>query len=243
MKDLFIVFILICGVCLNSQAITPLNSMPSKTTIGKPDSVIIHNHYYTELSYIYDFSVTFKRYPNPRYLDSCVIQVKIISKANNKIIDSLSVSSIFFYDSVFLTRDDVRSFITGYNEKNEVLDNNYGNLIIADLNFDSKEDIVVVNDCVEGGGPYYNYYIQNTNGKFVLDKYLTKRMIFFPSIIDVPKRTLITYVHAGVCCLGEHTYILDEIGSWDEIDTVFIDVGAENEKIEKAEREKENAGK
>jgi hypothetical protein len=53
----------------------------------------------------------------------------------------------------------VRSYLTGKNEKSLVMDNDYGNLIVADFNFDKKDDIAIVKDAGGNGGPLYAFYL------------------------------------------------------------------------------------
>ncbi len=103
------------------------------------------------------------------------------------------------------------------------LDNDFGDLVVADLNFDSREDFAMIKDSGGNGGPVYNFYIQNESGEFILDKFLTEKMEFFPTRIVKSNRTLITKVHANVCQVGEHTYQLDvKLNKWKQIKHRFI---------------------
>ena len=97
-------------------------------------------------------------------------------------------------------------------------------MIIADLNFDSKEDIAVINDCANSG-MLYNYYIQDNFRKFKLDSFLTDSMIYFPSEINKNNKTLLTRLTAGVCGLGEHKFRLNqETHKWSEISHKIINI-------------------
>jgi hypothetical protein len=89
-------------------------------------------------------------------------------------------------------------------------------MVICDLNFDHKDDIAIICNSGGNGGPAYNYYLQGLNKTFNIDKYLTDTMSYFPAKINAKNRTLVTYVLAGVCCLGEHTYKLDGTNKWTE---------------------------
>jgi len=51
-------------------------------------------------------------------------------------------------------------------------------------------------------------------------------MTYFPSKIEKKTKALVTYVHAGVCGLGEHVYLLDRAGGdqWKQKSHRIIDV-------------------
>ncbi len=91
----------------------------------------------------------------------------------------------------------------------EPLDNYYGDLIIADFNFDDKEDIAVIKDSGGSSGALYNYYIQNKDGKFLFDKFLSIKMESFPTVFNAKTRTLTTLVLAGANRVAKTTYRLN----------------------------------
>lgn len=110
------------------------------------------------------------------------------------------------------------SYSTKYNSNRPFRDNYFGDIVIADLNFDSKDDIALMREYGGNGGPLYSYFIQTRDNKFVLDEFLTDSVIYFPSNIDKSKHRLITYVHAGACCVGEHIYHFDKTtNEWNQI--------------------------
>ena len=50
-------------------------------------------------------------------------------------------------------------------------------------------------------------------------------MVFFPSQINKNNKTLVTYVHAGVCWIAEHIYGYNDItGKWSEKSHKIIDI-------------------
>ena len=103
------------------------------------------------------------------------------------------------------------------------MDNDYGSLIVADFNFDGREDVAIKNDSGGNGGPLYNYYLQNAKGIFVIDDFLTNTVQFFPSEINSLKKYLVTTVHATATQLSETTYRLDTAtGQWKKINQRFI---------------------
>jgi hypothetical protein len=69
-------------------------------------------------------------------------------------------------------------------------ENDFGDLIIVDLNFDGKEDIAIKREEGGNGGPLYNFYIQSKNREFILDKYLSNEMSYFPDYLDSKEKTL-----------------------------------------------------
>ena len=110
------------------------------------------------------------------------------------------------FSSDFDICKDVRSYVTGFHAKTQAADNNFGNLIVTDLNFDGREDFAVKRGSGGNGGPFYDYYIQSRNGKFIRQNFLSDEMVFFPSKINKSRQMLTTYVHAGACALSEHIY-------------------------------------
>ncbi|KGO86597.1 hypothetical protein Q765_10255 [Flavobacterium rivuli WB 3.3-2 = DSM 21788] len=170
-----------------------------------------------------DFTISVKRFKvNNRNIDSCKITVEVKHKLSPKK-QIINFSSGYMFSNDFTDCKDVRSYITGIGKNAEVLDNAYGDFIVADFNFDGKEDFAVKNDSGGNGGPFYNYYLQDTKGIFVLDSFLTNTMIYFPSIIDKKHKTLVTLVHANAVSVSESTYQFTfETGKWKEIKNRII---------------------
>jgi len=193
--------------------------------IEKIDSNIIIECIQRDLSNSFDFRIKFKRifFKNGDN-DSCIIKVFILDKKTQKDVDSILITSRLMYENVFKNCDNFRSFITGKNKNKEAPDNDFGEFIIADLNFDSKDDIAIINDSGGNGGVFYNFYIQGENNTFTLDKYLTDSMVYFPSEMIKKKKMLITYVHAGVCGLGEQKYIYNSTNTWRMISHKIINI-------------------
>ncbi|MEI7597569.1 MAG: hypothetical protein WCK02_17620 [Bacteroidota bacterium] len=216
MKLFYLFFIFLFCSCSNNKPVDNEKvkrsySIASEQKTIKWDSLIAKKITYTDLSYLNIFEVNFKRMTNiDDCHDSCVVSVKIIDKKSKNLVDTLEITSAYFFDDVFCNNNRARSYITEKNFKMQAVDNNYGDLIIADLNFDEKEDIAVINDSGGNGGPFYSYYIQGVDNKFHLDKFLTDSMIFFPSKIIPKKSMLITYVHAGACGVSENKFKFDK---------------------------------
>lgn len=170
---------------------------------------------YTNLSKIYDYTTSVTRFKiKGQAADSCRITVQVIGKITGKK-QLITVSSDYMYGVDFIECKDVRSYSTGVNRNNKVNDHDYGNLVIADINFDGREDFAVKNDSGSNGGPYYSFYVQDAMGTFKLDKFLTDTMVYFPDAINIKSKTLITLVRANTMQQNETTYLLDEkSGKW-----------------------------
>lgn len=190
------------------------------------DSVSTFNCELNNLSKYFNIKVHLNRFTSKAEKhDSCEVKLLIVDKASKKINDSINVYSHFYYSAHFVDCDKVMSYSTKLNIDRQIVDNNHGDIIIADLNFDNKDDIIVVNDIGGNGGTSYSYFVQNSNKKFTLDSYLTDSITYFPSKIDPIKKTLTTYVHAGVCGLGEHIHKFDSTNKqWREKSSRIIDI-------------------
>ncbi|MEM6265713.1 MAG: hypothetical protein AAGI38_24645, partial [Bacteroidota bacterium] len=148
------------------------------------------------------------RYPN-NFLDSCVIRVRPIVKKTRQQLDEIEIISTYLFSDAFTNCDDSRSYSTGVNSDDFAGDNDYGDFIVAEINFDGKEDFVVKRNSGGNGGPEYEYYIQKGNGEFTRDSFLSDSMRFFPNAFNSSGRQLTTVVHASAGYFGQTTYELD----------------------------------
>ncbi|MBO9683018.1 MAG: hypothetical protein J7502_10185 [Flavisolibacter sp.] len=165
----------------------------------------------TKLSNQFDIAIDFKRYVDTTEIDQMnFLQVVIKDKSSKTVIDSFSIKSSFIYSFMFLSCDSMTSYTTKFKADREIVDNYYGDVVVADFNFDGYDDIAVVNDGGGNGGPLYSFYLQSNDRKFIKDNFLTDLVSFFPSKFNSKDKTLATYVHAGVCGLGENIYKLDK---------------------------------
>jgi len=130
------------------------------------------------------------------------VLVYIIDQETNKEIQSIHIDAEYLFDDVFSNCTAVRSYVTGYNADADAMDNDYGDVVVANFNFDDREDLAVKYSSGGNGGPQYNYYIQTEQGGFKLNEFLTEQMIYFPTEIDAKRKRLINYVHANA--LGEN---------------------------------------
>jgi len=119
--------------------------------------------------------------------------------------------------------ESVKSLVTMKNMNKEAIDNYHGDLIIADLNFDSLEDFAIIKDSGGNSGAIYNFYIQDSVGNFYLDYFLTGKMQFFPSIIDSEKGTLTTLVTISAIEQCKSVYKFDTLTlSWTLSERIWI---------------------
>ncbi|WP_295712514.1 hypothetical protein [Mucilaginibacter sp.] len=125
---------------------------------------------------------------------------------DKKIQQRISFNTGLLFEDAYTSNKNARSYVTGVNKDTEVSDYDFGDLIIADLNFDEKEDIAIKYDSGGNGGPVYNFYLQDKTGNFKLSKYLTNRVCSFPFYIDNRHKTIATQIHANVSQEGRKTF-------------------------------------
>lgn len=157
------------------------------------------NCIHTNLSNKYNYQVVVKKHKirNELFRDA-VITLNIYQKKNNQLLQALDYKCDLMFEDVFKKCDATRSYITNYHRNMEVLDYDYGDLVIADLNFDGKEDIAIKHDSGGNGGPLYNFYLQDEKGKFKIDRYLTDTVWSFPKYFNAKRKTIATQIHANV---------------------------------------------
>lgn len=166
---------------------------------------------HNELSGQFDITVNFKRYTDTiEKQDSSFLTLYIKDKNSKSVIDSVNIISLSYYSFMFTSCDSVTSYSTKFKADREIADNYFGDIVVADLNFDGKDDIAVINDGGGNSGPLYGFYTQTSNKRFVIDRFLTDSVAHFPDRIQKSKRRLITLGRAGACCAGEHIYQLDK---------------------------------
>jgi len=122
------------------------------------------------------------------------ITLQIIDKLENKIIQTIHLDSANIEESCFKNCSAVKSYVTGINENEYAFNKKSptpgycGDLIVADFNFDGKEDFAVI----YGQGACcttYKYFIQTASANFVEDNFLNEEMSSFP-VIDEKNRSI-----------------------------------------------------
>ncbi|PIF29991.1 hypothetical protein CLU81_0377 [Flavobacterium sp. 9] len=170
------------------------------------DQTCLHKN----LSKDFNFKITVRKIKNPNNeIDSNSVKIIVSNKISNKK-QEINFGSSYLFEKTFIDCKTVRSYSTGINKNNKAIDNDFGDLIITDFNFDNREDFAVKNDSGGNGGPTYNFYIQDKNKNFALDEFLTSQMEFFPSKFIIKSKRLVTYVHANAYQLSENIFEYNE---------------------------------
>ncbi len=231
MKDAAYIFLSVwtlglfgCNSPADKQVDKPItvDSLPLINTQTNATTTTVCNH--TNLSVQFDFTTSLTRFYVDEFHDFCVVEVAITNKLTKKTLQTIQYSSVDFFEVVLKRCDFVRSYQTHTNDTTLVVDNNYGDLVVADFNFDQKDDFAIIKNSGGNSGTEYNFYVQDNNRQFTLDKFLTSEMLFFPEIHSVNK-TLVTYSHAGVCHAGEHIYQYNsKTNKWSETSHRIINI-------------------
>ncbi|MGI4874205.1 MAG: XAC2610-related protein [Janthinobacterium lividum] len=145
---------------------------------------------HTNLSKSLLFKTETTRIKRDSSMDSCVVKIRVLNKRNRNSIFTTTFSSTYLFDRAYTESNATRSYTTGVGRRREAYDYDYGDLVVADFNFDGREDFAAKNDSGGNRGPFYSYFLQTSAGSFVLDKFLTERMVFFPDRITKATRTL-----------------------------------------------------
>lgn len=142
---------------------------------------------------------------NTNYERVSAMTLKVLNK-KNQAQQKINILPGYLFETAFKSDSNSRSFVTGKNKRAEVYDYDFGDFIIADLNFDGKEDIVIKFDSGGNGGPDYAFYMQNITGRFTRDNFLTDSVGSFPRYINVKNKTITTQIHANVHQEGQKTF-------------------------------------
>jgi hypothetical protein len=165
----------------------------------------------TRLSDQFDMIIDVERYSDTiKIWDSCALKILIRDKLTKAYSDSIVLSSVYFAGELFANCDSLTSYSTKFNADREIIGNMFGDIVVADVNFDKKDDIAVIHDAGGNSEPLYRYFIQSGEKKFSVDNFLTDSVTYFPHVIDKAKGRLITYAQAGACCVGRNTYQFDK---------------------------------
>ncbi|HEY0462436.1 MAG TPA: hypothetical protein VGC97_25100 [Pyrinomonadaceae bacterium] len=161
---------------------------------------------HSDLSRKYIYNISTVQTKDGERSEISEIHLQIISKADKNQVRVIVVKAGRLFSGAFTDCSAARSLITGKNEDLEVEDNDFGDFIVADFNFDNREDFAVKQDSGGNGGAVYEYFTQNNSGKFEKDSFLTEKMVYFPSTFDARRKRLITYVHADAAGFNENVF-------------------------------------
>lgn len=187
-----------------------------KAPISAIDSLTLDttSRIYTDLSNQFNFQSRIQTYAL-EYDDSTVVDFYIFDKKTGETVQEIGIQSYFLYYSRIYRSDNVLSYITGKNKDLQIVDNDYGDIIIADFNFDGLEDLALISDQGGNGGPMYNYYLQSNSRQFKLDAFLTDSMSFFPETFNKNRKSLTTVVHASAVSECSTTFTYNQkLHSW-----------------------------
>jgi len=124
------------------------------------------------------------------------VVLEVYTKHHKKLIQKIILKTDVLLEDTYDNCDNVRSYVTGQNKNKEALDNEYGDFVVADLNFDGKEDLAIKYDSGGNAGPIYTFYVQQDSMHFKKDVFLSEKMLFFPIDMDSKSKTLTTHAHA-----------------------------------------------
>ncbi len=178
---------------------------------------------FKDISYIYNYKIIDTVYhENDEYPFGKTKRIIIISTKKDSIIQVIKVDKIDqpnYYISFDKNEPLFRSQITGKNFKKRVLDDYYGELVIADLNFDGLEDFATPVDHGCNNGSHQAFYIQDKTGHFTLNHFLTDTVTWFPQEINKNKKTLKSITSAGGYGVSFRTFLFDTTSQkWNMID-------------------------
>ncbi len=155
--------------------------------------------------------------------DSATLYVTPIVKTGSLSVDSIFIESEYaMLPPMYGKCDDIRSFSTGYNKDKEVVDNCPGVFIVADFNFDKRDDFAVAVDNGGNGGYIYAFYLQTKNGAFKIDKFLSEEVLRFPVSMNPISKTITTSVHANAYQNCETVYKITG-GKWKVVSRKFVE--------------------
>ncbi|KOS05049.1 hypothetical protein AM493_02625 [Flavobacterium akiainvivens] len=164
---------------------------------------------YTNLSKQLDFTVKAKRFEYANTSDSVDVDVTVIIKKGGRK-SNVHFGTHSFYDDSYAQCGNVRSYTTGVNKDKETLNNDYGDLIVADFNFDGSDDFALKYDGWSNSGPGYNFYLQQKDGSFIKDDYLSEKVFYCPESVDASKKELTVSAISGAVGMNRRTYRYDD---------------------------------
>lgn len=217
-------FILLCLGCQNqpseSSKVDPIQLEPEVAEETKP--ALRHtNCDYKNLSETFVFEVEVVQKSVAFY----AITIQILNTKTGKRQDAISFSSTRF-EGAFTDCNASRSYTTAYRSNSlEAADNNFGDFVVADLNFDGLEDFAVKTVTGERIGPLYDFYVQGKDQLFQLDKDLSMLLMNFPNEINPTTKQLVCTNTVGACKINERRYQLNnETQKWTELSAQLINI-------------------
>jgi len=197
---------------LQADSVYKLDSAIVEKPFVPDDSMIIEEKLFKNLSYTHNFKLISYGYDDGFGFIRETDWVIVVYDKKNNLLDSVHQYTLLYSENIFKNPNNYRSFITGVNKNKWNLDHS-GYFIVADFNFDKKEDFAIINEEANGGSRY-SFYVQQDDNKFILDIFLTDSVFYCPAKIDIKNRRLTTYARSGCCWFGEHICELDKTNKW-----------------------------
>lgn len=158
------------------------------------------------LSKDFDFKVLAKHFLLEDGVEySLGVNIIVINKHTGTNYD-IHLGSKCFFEGTYTNCNHVRSYITGVNKYAEIADNDFGDIVVADLNFDGKDDFALKKNRGGNSGPDYAFYVQDEKGAFAEDTFLNN-IGFFPDEFVPKTKTLIFGVRANTYQYQETVYL------------------------------------
>ena len=149
---------------------------------------------------------------NPAFEDT-YIKVTVFKKGTDSIIQIIRKTGWWIWGSPYEDCDLVRSYQTEINNEKPAPDNDFGDLIVADFDFNGLDDFAFLFGSGGSSGPNYLYYTQQPDGRFIRQSFLDDIMIFFPSVIDKDRKRLISNIRVDVTKYEQRTFQWDSNSS------------------------------
>ena len=172
--------------------------------------------FYDQLSNQFDIEVAIRinATQNPD-LDATYLRIRIFEKGSKTILQTIRKPRHWLFDTFYTDKSHSRSYSTNYNSDIPVVDDNFGDIVVADLNFDGRDDFAVTYDHGADNGNHYYFYFQRPNKTFYRQVFLTEKMIHFPTDIDPVNKRITTRTTAGAFGVGVRTFQYNEVkNSW-----------------------------
>lgn len=191
---------------LNEPVNLEINTIINKVTL-KP--IIVKGNYSS------NFSLQLISDTSGNDFSTSLIQINIIDKAKGRNIQKIEFQPEFLLGKTLPNK--AISIINNPKVKNEV--EQYHKIIVGDYNFDNLEDFAFINYEGSNSGPQYAFFLQQEDGVFKIDNYLSKNIKFFPKIINGKKQTLTTIQTVGCCKTKTIIYKLEN-NKWNIISSI-----------------------
>lgn len=214
-RGLIILLFSIYSFAQNQEPQAVNNFVANETTpLIKRDSIRKEYRVYTQISNEFDFKAIFEWHFTETE-DFRDLTLYVIDKSNKRAVDTILLNTSYWFFGILQEQDTTpyrTNVVSSFSTKVNIEGISYehpADIVIADFNFDGKDDIAIANE-ISMSGERYIYYIQQANQQFVIDTFLTNLMEFFPEEINSKNRTLITRVHVGACCESVWEYKLNK---------------------------------